>query len=306
MKLVRIEEDARFYYVVIGEELLPFDIIVPADQRLMMPMHAEEYLPALTVMLSRGNLVQRQHSRLLTAAPDQFKPFRRSTSQVVLAAPVNPGSIREVVNPFKCDASKGAAPLYQYINVGSIASPIHPVELPSFARAVVPKIQVAAVVGSPGTNILLEEADQYIAGYTIITTLIEPVLRNEEAGAGMGPGKSSDFASLAGPILITADELVQVNSETSSSGTTLHMTTRLSLNGGEPHEYIFQIPWTFAQILSYASTGSNLFAGDMFTVQVVPDSAIVELLGQNGDFLQSGDELCVEVVGVGEHTVAIK
>ncbi len=305
MKLVRIEDDPRFFFVVVGEELLPFDIVVPADQRIMMPMQAEEYLPALTAMLSRGDLLQRQHTRLVTAAPDQFKPFRRKLAECALAPPVRPGTVREIASPFAEHASSARYPHFRYMNNGCMQTPTKPISLPSYATAVLPLVQIAAVIGAPVVNVSVTDADQYIAGFAMLTTLVEPKLRAEEAHAGTGPGKSSDFAAILGPALVTPDELSSIQVKTRDQGISYLFTTKLTVNDGWNTVFTARIPWTFAQMIAYASQGTNLFAGDLITVQVLPETVMINSAEGDGGLLRAGDTLSVEIDGIGSHTVAL-
>ncbi len=304
MKLVRTADDPRFYFVVIGAELFPFDIIVPADQRIMMPMQAEEYLPSLCAMITRGDLLERQHTRLSTATPDQFKPFRRPIADAVFDAPVRPVTVREFARPRLHDHAT-MQPLYQYKNIGSILPVTDGVTMPNLVSKLSFNIKVAAVVGIPGKNITAADGDAFIAGFTILVDWFSPQLLSDEITAGIGPGKSGDFASTMGPFLVTPDSLNAIRKVEEDRGYSYSFTVRASLNAGTPTEAVLEISWTFAEMLSFASQGTNVFAGDVLTVPVVPDGFAELVLAENNGFMVKGDQLHVEVEHIGSQDILI-
>jgi fumarylacetoacetate (FAA) hydrolase len=305
LKLVRTADDPRFYFVVIGEELFPFDIIVPADQRIMMPMQAEEYLPSLCAMITRGDLLARQHTRLSTATPDQFKPFRRPIAEAVFGAPVRPGTVREFAQPRLPNNETTQRPMYQYKNSGSILAVTDGVTMPNLVSKLSFSIQVAAIVGTPGKDITVADGDAFIAGFTILVNWFSPQLLNDEITAGIGPGKSGDFASTMGPFLVTPDSLMAIKTVEEARGYSYTFTVRASLNAGKPSEAVLAINWTFAEMLSFASQGTNVFAGDVLTVPAVPDGFAELVLAENNGFMVKGDRLHLEVEHIGSQDVLI-
>src|SRR5579862_9211395 len=59
MKLVRLRSEPRFYWIVVGAELFPLQMIVPAERQPRMPLDANEFLPVLTAMAGQTTFVGR-------------------------------------------------------------------------------------------------------------------------------------------------------------------------------------------------------------------------------------------------------
>jgi fumarylacetoacetate (FAA) hydrolase len=104
---------------------------------------------------------------------------------------------------------------------------------------------------------------------------------------GLGPAKGKDFATSLGPVVVTPDELgdlrlemvARVNGEERSRG-----------NLGEMH-------WRWEQLRDHAARGTRLVAGDVLGSGTVGTGCILE--HGDGRWLQSGDEVELEVEGIG-------
>ena len=55
--------------------------------------------------------------------------------------------------------------------------------------------------------LLVEEAEQYIAGYSILNDWSARDVQRREMKVGLGPAKGKDFATGLGPYMVTPDEL---------------------------------------------------------------------------------------------------
>ena len=69
------------------------------------------------------------------------------------------------------------------------------------------ELEFAIVIGKRGKNILVKEAENYIAGFCILNDLSARRLQMEEMKLNLGPAKGKDFANILGPYLVTPDEL---------------------------------------------------------------------------------------------------
>src|SRR5438874_804826 len=69
------------------------------------------------------------------------------------------------------------------------------------------ELEIACVIGREGKNIALEEASDYIAGYTTMNDWSARDFQRKDGRLGLGPGKGKDFATSLGPCLVTPDEL---------------------------------------------------------------------------------------------------
>ncbi len=98
-------------------------------------------------------------------------------------------------------------PIFYFTNHNSIFGPGEISLMPDHFRQLDFELEVAVVIGKKGRNIKAEEADQYIAGYTIMNDLSARTLQMEEMLLNLGPAKGKDFATTIGPWLVTREEL---------------------------------------------------------------------------------------------------
>ena len=173
------------------------------------------------------------------------------------------------------------------------------------------ELEAAVVIGKEGRNISAEEADDYIAGYTIMNDFSARVLQMEEMKLNLGPAKGKDFATAIGPWLVTPDELEQYKIETEFGNKyDLRMTARH--NGKQiSNGNMKDMNWTFAEIIERASYGVRLYPGDVIGSGTVGTGCYLELNGtwaleakaSGKEFkpvwLQDGDEIELEITGLG-------
>jgi fumarylacetoacetate (FAA) hydrolase len=173
------------------------------------------------------------------------------------------------------------------------------------------ELEAAIVIGKEGINISSEEADGYIAGYTIMNDLSARVLQMEEMKLNLGPAKGKDFATSVGPWLVTTDELEQYKIET-PSGNKYNLRMTAKHNGNLVSDGNMQdMNWTFAEIIERASYGVRLFPGDVIGSGTVGTGCYLELNGtwaleakEKGEefkpiWLQDGDMIELEIEGLG-------
>ena len=162
---------------------------------------------------------------------------------------------------------------------------------PSYSNQLDYELEVAAVIGKKGREIPAEEAEDYIAGYTVFNDFSARDKQLEEMGGRLGPAKGKDFANSFGPYLVTADSFevteaqmtAEVNGETWSEGV-----------AGEMYH-------TFGDIIEYVSGNETLYPGDVLGSGTVGEGCGLEL----GKFLEKGDTVALHIEGIGtlENTV---
>jgi fumarylacetoacetate (FAA) hydrolase len=173
------------------------------------------------------------------------------------------------------------------------------------------ELEAAIVIGKQGRNISAAEADEYIAGYTIMNDLSARVLQMEEMKLNLGPAKGKDFATSIGPWLVTPDELEQYKIST-DFGDKYDLKMTAKHNGKLISEgNMKDMNWTFAEIIERASYGVQLFPGDVIGSGTVGTGCYLELNGtwaleakeKGEDFkpawLQDGDSIELEITGLG-------
>lgn len=179
------------------------------------------------------------------------------------------------------------------------------------------ELEVAIVIGRRGKNISWKEADDFIAGFMIMNDLSARVLQMEEMKLSLGPAKGKDFATAVGPWLVTPDEL-KPSLIAGPSGNQYDLAMKAFHNGRQVSDgNLSQMNWTFAEIIERAAYGVQLLPGDIIGSGTVGTGCYLELNGTRslgakakGEnytpvWLQSGDEIMLEVSGLGKLTNTI-
>lgn len=170
------------------------------------------------------------------------------------------------------------------------------------------ELECAIVIGREGRDISAEEADDYIAGYTIMNDLSARAMQMEEMKLSLGPAKGKDFATTLGPWLVTRDELADKRID-SPEGERYDLTMTAKVNGIEvSRDSLKNMNWTFAQIIERASYGVDLYPGDVIGSGTCGTGCFLELNGSkitDNQWLQNGDtvELEIERLGVLANTI---
>lgn len=180
------------------------------------------------------------------------------------------------------------------------------------------ELEAAIVIGKRGKNISVSEADNFIAGYTIMNDLSARKLQMEEMKLNLGPAKGKDFATTIGPWLVTPDELDKYKTKT-ESGNKFDLTMKAFHNGKQVSGgNMKDMNWTFAEIIERASYGVELLPGDVIGSGTVGTGCYLELNGtwaleakESGMefkpvWLEDGDTIELEINGLGRLKNVIK
>ena len=170
------------------------------------------------------------------------------------------------------------------------------------------ELEIAAIIGKEGENISVNDADDYIMGYTIMNDLSARVLQKEEMKLSLGPAKGKDFLTTLGPFIITKDELKD-KQISSKDGDRYDLNMSAYLNGNLLSKDNFKnITWTFAQIISRISNGTTIYPGDVIGSGTCATGCLLELNQTNNTdiWLQDGDEIKLEVDKMGSLVNTIK
>jgi fumarylacetoacetate (FAA) hydrolase len=99
-------------------------------------------------------------------------------------------------------------PIFYFSNHNAIQGPYEVIEcMPDHFEKLDYELEIAIIIGKKGRNIKAQEADKYIAGFTILNDFSARRLQMEEMKLNLGPAKGKDFSSVIGPYLVTPDEL---------------------------------------------------------------------------------------------------
>lgn len=188
-------------------------------------------------------------------------------------------------------------PVFYFSNHQAILGAGDTVKRPGYTEWLDFELEVAAIIGREGRDIPVEEAEAYIAGYTIMNDWSARDVQRREMKVGLGPAKAKDFATSLGPWLVTPGELAD---QRAGKGFNLQMVARR--NGEELSRGNWQtLYYSFAEMIARASDEVTLYPGDVIGSGTVGTGCILELGPEAaGGWLQPGDviELEIERLGV--------
>ncbi|MBW3619603.1 MAG: fumarylacetoacetate hydrolase family protein [Actinobacteria bacterium] len=176
-------------------------------------------------------------------------------------------------------------PAFYKQNHRAIRGPEEELPWPAFTDELDYELEIAMVVGVGGRDIPESRAGEHVFGYTIMNDVSARDLQRTEMAVRLGPAKSKDFATVLGPVLVTADELDPLD---------LHPVARID---GEvvTDSRTSDMRWTFEQMLAYVSIDEDVFPGDVFGSGTVANGCGLE----HGRMLRPGEVLELEVPGIG-------
>jgi fumarylacetoacetate (FAA) hydrolase len=190
-------------------------------------------------------------------------------------------------------------PTFYFTNTSEIYGHDHPVPYPVGSQELDIELEIACVIGQEGKDIPVEEADQYIAGYTIMNDWSARDFQRKDMKLNLGPGKGKDFATSLGPWLVTPDELAARRTGQGASER-YDMTMIARINGREISRGNFnQIYYSFPQMIAWASRNARLRVGDVLGSGTVGTGCILELGTEVHPWLQRGDVVELEIDGIG-------
>ncbi len=178
-------------------------------------------------------------------------------------------------------------PIYYKCNRFAVVGPGACVKWPNYSSVIDYELEIACVIGAGGRDISENDAPKHIFGYTIFNDLTARDAQFKEMQGPLGPAKGKDFdnANILGPVIVTADAVdvgnlamrAKVNGELWSEGSssTMH--------------------WSFAQMIVHVSRSETLYPGEILGSGTVGGGCGLEL----GRFLKDGDEVTLEVEGIG-------
>ncbi|MDC1038452.1 fumarylacetoacetate hydrolase family protein [Candidatus Marinimicrobia bacterium] len=159
------------------------------------------------------------------------------------------------------------------------------------------ELEFAVIIANGGSDIVQEDADQYIAGYTVCNDWSARDLQREEMAMSLGPAKGKDFASSFGPYMVTPDELTDAWDDNGKLHLrmTCHVNGKLISDGNTNDLY-----HPFTKMIERASMNAKLLPGDILGSGTVGTGCILELRPDNvGGWIKKGDVVRMEVERLG-------
>ncbi len=190
-------------------------------------------------------------------------------------------------------------PTFYFSNTSEIYGPNAAVPYPVGSNELDFELEIACVIGRDGKDISVDEAEHYIAGYTILNDWSARDFQFKDMLLNLGPGKGKDFASSLGPYLVTPDELATYRSGRGADER-YDMTMLARINGKEISRGNFKdIYYSFPQMIAWASRNARLRVGDVLGSGTVGTGCILELGTNVHRWLQPGDTVELEIEGLG-------
>ncbi|WP_448608374.1 fumarylacetoacetate hydrolase family protein [Geodermatophilus sp. URMC 60] len=193
------------------------------------------------------------------------------------------------------------APTFYFTNPYALVGAHDDVPVPPGSQRFDFELEVAVVVGRDGASLTPEAAREHVFGYTVLNDWSARDLQAREMKVGLGPAKGKDSATTLGPWLVTADELERYR----DGDGFLALDVRVSVNGTEVgRDLLSNMGWPFEELISYASRGTEVRAGDVLGSGTCGNGGcLAELWGRRGEQtpppLQPGDVVEMTVEGIG-------
>ncbi len=152
------------------------------------------------------------------------------------------------------------APTFYFTNPYALIGAHDDVAVPPGSQLFDFELEVAVVVGADGSSLTPDQAPQHIFGYTILNDWSARDLQRREMKVNLGPAKGKDSATTLGPWLVTADELAEFVDDDGFLALDMRVWVNDELIG---QDLLSNMGWPFAELISYASRGTWVRAGDV-------------------------------------------
>jgi fumarylacetoacetate (FAA) hydrolase len=190
-------------------------------------------------------------------------------------------------------------PTFYFSNTSEIYGHDEPVPYPTGSNELDIELEIACIIGREGKDIPVEEAADYIAGYTIMNDWSARDFQHKDMKLSLGPGKGKDFATSLGPWLVTPDELA-ARKIGSGADERYDMTMLARVDGKEISRGNFKdIYYSFPQMIAYASRNARLRVGDVLGSGTVGTGCLLEVGTEVHPWFQRGEVIELEIESIG-------
>ncbi|MBQ9120227.1 MAG: fumarylacetoacetate hydrolase family protein [Lachnospiraceae bacterium] len=246
------------------------------------------------------NMTKEQKQALEQASEEKKQAAAVALTEVTLCAPIvkplqdvvclgiNYDEHAKEAGRFSAEAFGGERPYTIYFSKRVNRATATEEEIPSYTGLVDSldyEVELGVILGKDAKNVNVEEAEDYIFGYTIINDISARNLQTRHKQWYLG--KSLDGFTPMGPCIVTADEIPEVQ----------NLQIRSLVNGEQRQSsntrYMIQ---TVAGAIAELSAGMTLAAG---TIIATGTPAGVGMGMNPPQFLQPGDEIICEIEGIG-------
>ncbi|MFU8849024.1 MAG: fumarylacetoacetate hydrolase family protein [Opitutales bacterium] len=209
-------------------------------------------------------------------------------------APVEPAQIYAIGLNYREHAAEMGAKIPEFPvvfskSITSVADPDSAILLPRhlYSDQVDYEGELAVVIGKPCKNVSVAEALDYVLGYTCANDVSARDWQKVYGGGQWIKGKSFDSFCPLGPMLVTADLVPDPQI----------LPLRTILNGRIVQEsFTGDMIFSVAELVAFLSGSTTLLPGTVILTGTPPG---VGMAADPPRFLRPGDEVVVEITGVG-------
>ncbi|WP_329309977.1 fumarylacetoacetate hydrolase family protein [Streptomyces sp. NBC_01262] len=261
----------------------------------------EETLPVLHALADDDTLDWQPLEGLRVHAPIEPRQIFQSGAnyrqhvidlEVAHRSPDDPRTVEEARAEIAAIMDRRAAEDLPYVFIGlpsTIAGPYDDVVLPAWAKKPDWELELAAVIAKPAYRVCVEEALEYVAGYTIANDLTDraTVFRRDMPAIGTDWLRSKNAPGFTplGPWLVPAESIADTGD----------LRVTLKLNGQTMQdESTKDMLFGVARLVSYASQTARLLPGDLVLTGSPAGNGI-----HWGRLLRDGDVMEGSITGLG-------
>ena len=261
----------------------------------------EEALPLLRSLADDDTLDWRPLESLRVHAPIEPRQIFQSGAnyrqhvidlEVAHRSPDDPRTVEEARAEIAAVMDRRAAEDLPYVFIGlpsAITGPYDDVVLPSWAQQPDWELELSVVIAKPAHQVSVEEALEYVAGYTIANDLTDraTVFRRDMKAIGTDWLRSKNAPGFTplGPWLVPAESVTDTGD----------LRVTLKLNGDTMQdESTKDMLFGVARLVSYASQSAQLLPGDLVLTGSPAGNGI-----HWGRLLRDGDVMEGSITGLG-------
>ena len=177
-------------------------------------------------------------------------------------------------------------PIYYKGNASSVIGHDQDLPWPSYTEKLDYELEMGCIIGKSGRNVSLDDASEYIFGFTCLNDFSARDIQMDEMSAKLGPAKGKDFGTAIGPWIVTKDEIgnyhsldmiARINGEVWSKG-----------NCGDMHH-------SWERMIEHVSMEETIHPTDILGSGTANKGCGIEL----NRWIQPGDEIELEIEKVG-------
>lgn len=179
-------------------------------------------------------------------------------------------------------------PIYYMGNHLNFLSNQDSIAIPSYTKELDYELELAAVITKPLKNASINEVNEAIGGFVILNDFSARDVQLDEMECGFGPMKTKNFGSAISATITRKEELIN---RIDDLVVRVFINDQLVVEGNTQGKY-----YSFQEAIAYASWEEQLHPGELFGSGTIPGCTGIE----NGIMLKKGDNITLEIEGIGQ------